>query len=286
MTVRRSSPTVGRRRLGAELRRLREQAGVTIDTVADRMECSSSKISRIETGIIGASPRDVRDMLEIYQVDSEAAEQWVQLARDARKKGWWQAYGTVLTGYYVGLEAAAVRISTYEAQLVPGLLQIPDYARAVIKAARPEITNELLTKRIEVRNIRQSLLSQEDPLDFSVVLDEAALQREVGSPTVMHEQLTQLLELATRPNITIQVLPFSVGAHAGMDGTFSILQYESAKDPDVVFAENAVGGLFLEKDVDLERYRGIFERLQAAALPQGPSADIIADRINRIKESL
>ena len=215
----------------------------------------------------------------IYEVDSDAAERVVQLARDARKKGWWQAYGTVLTGAYVGLEAAATRIRTYEAQLVPGLLQIPDYARAVIKAARPDITDELLNRRIEVRNIRQSLLSQEDPLDFWVVLDEAALRREVGSSSVMREQLTSLLELVERPNITIQVLPFSVGAHAGMDGTFSILQYEEAVDPDVVFAENAVGGLFLEKDVDLERYRTIFENLRAAALPPDRSVDVIAARI-------
>jgi transcriptional regulator with XRE-family HTH domain len=265
MTARRSSPTLGRRRLGFELRRLREQAGVTIDAVADRMECSSSKISRIETGHIGASPRDVRDMLIIYGVDGDGAEEWVQVARDARQKGWWQAYGTVLTG-------------AYEAQLVPGLLQIPDYARAVIRAARPDITIELLDRRIEVRKIRQSLLSQEDPLDFWVVLDEAAFHRVVGSSSVMRDQLMWLVEQAQRPNITVQVLPFSVGAHAGMDGTFAILQYEEAVDPDVVFAENAAGGLFLEKDDELDRYRTIFEHLRNAALPPDRSVDLIAAR--------
>lgn len=278
MTVRRSSPTVGRRRLGFELRRLRERAGVTIDTVADRLECSSSKISRIETGHIGASPRDVRDMLVIYGIAGDDAEELVQVARDARQKGWWQAYGTVLTGAYVGLEAAAARIRTYEAQLVPGLLQIPDYASAVMRAARPDITIELLNRRLEVRNIRQSLLTQEDPLDFWVVLDEAAFHRAVGSGSVMRNQLTSLVEQAQKPNITIQVLPFSVGAHAGMDGTFAILQYDEAVDPDVVFAENAAGGLFLEKDYERERYAEIFERLRDAALPPDRSVDLIAAR--------
>ena len=276
MSVRRSSPTVGRRRLGFELRRLREHAGVTIDTVADGLECSASKISRIETGHIGVSPRDVRDMLAVYGIDGNEADDLVQVARDARQKGWWQAYGTVLTGAYVGLEAAAARIYTYEAQLVPGLLQLPDYARAVIRAARPDITNELLDRRIEVRNIRQSLLSQEDPLDFWVVLDEAAFHREVGSRSIMRAQLEWLVEQASRPNITIQVLPFAVGAHAGMDGTFAILQYEEAVDPDVVFAENAAGGLFLEKDDELTRYRTIFDNLRNVALPPDRSVEVIA----------
>jgi transcriptional regulator with XRE-family HTH domain len=255
---------------------MRESAGVTIDTVADRLECSSSKISRIETGHIGVSPRDVRDMLEVYGVDGATAEDLVQVARDARQKGWWQTYGAVLTGAYVGLEAAASRIRTYEAQLVPGLLQSADYARAVITAARPDITIELLDKRIEVREIRQSLLHQDDPLDFWVILDEAAFLRPVGSRSIMHDQLESLLRAAEQANITIQVLPFSAGAHAGMDGTFAILEYEEAVDPDVVFAENAAGGLFLEKDYELDRYRTIFGHLRDAALSPDRSTDIIA----------
>ncbi|HEY2792044.1 MAG TPA: helix-turn-helix transcriptional regulator, partial [Micromonosporaceae bacterium] len=236
MTARRSSPTVGRRRLGMELRRYRELANVTIDSVAEKMECSSSKISRIETGHIGASPRDVRELLAIYGVPADKADELVQVARDARERGWWQAFGQALTGAYVGLEAAAARIRGYEAQLVPGLLQIPEYASAVMTAARPDITIELLDRRLEVRRIRQSLLTQEDPLDFWVVIDEAAFRRKVGSSSIMAKQLESLVRQAENPNITIQVLPFAVGAHAGMDGTFAILEYEDPLDPDVVFA--------------------------------------------------
>ncbi len=277
MPVRRISPAVGRRRLGIELRRLREGAGVTIETVADRLECSSSKISRIETGHIGASPRDVRDMLQIYGVEGDDANELLQVARYAREKGWWQMYGTVLTGAYVGLEAAAARIRSYEAQLVPGLLQTSEYATSVIRAARPDITNELLQARIEVRGIRQSLLTAEEPIDLWVVLDEAALNRMVASREVMATQLKVLVEAAQRPNITLQVLPFSAGAHAGMDGTFSILEYDEDVDPDVVFAENAVGGLFLEKDVDVERYQKIFELLRSTALAADRSLEMIED---------
>lgn len=282
MTSRRS-PTVRRRRLGFELRRLRESAGVTIDSVADRLECSSSKISRIETGQIGASPKDVRDMLAIYGVEGDNAEELVQVAREARQKGWWHLYGTVLTGAYVGLEAAAAAIHAYEAQLVPGLLQTSDYARAVIRAARPDIAIEELDRRIHVRKIRQSLLIQEDPIDFWAVLDEAVFHRIVGNASVMSKQLDHLVQQADLPNVTLQVLPFAAGAHAGMDGTFAILGYEEAVDPDVVFAENAAGGLFLEKDDELARYRFIFDHLRASSLPPNTSVELIAARAKELR---
>lgn len=283
MTSRRS-PTVRRRRLGLELRRLREASGVTIDSVAERLECSASKISRIETGHIGASTRDVRDILAIYGVDGDGAEELVQVAREARQKGWWHLYGAVLTGAYVGLEAAAAAVRAYEAQLVPGLIQTPDYARAVIRAARPDISIEELDRRIHVRRIRQSLLTQDDPIDLWVVLDEAVFHRIVGDVSVMSCQLDRLVEAAELPNVTLQVLPFSAGAHAGMDGTFVILEYEEAVDPDVVFAENAAGGLFLEKDDELARYRFIFDHLRASALPPNTSVDVIAARAKELRQ--
>ena len=177
----RGSPTVQRRRLGLELRRLRESAKITIEYAAEHLECSSSKISRIETGHIGASPRDVRDLLAIYGIDGSPADDLVQVAREARQKGWWHAYGSVLTGAYVGLEAAAHSIKAYEAQVVPGLLQIPEYTRTVIRAARPDITDEELDQRMHVRKMRQSLIDQDDPLNFWVVLDEAVFHRVVGN---------------------------------------------------------------------------------------------------------
>jgi transcriptional regulator with XRE-family HTH domain len=265
------------------LRRLREGAKITIESAAERLECSSSKISRIETGHIGASPRDVRDLLAIYGIDGSSADDLVQVAREARQKGWWHAYGSVLTGAYVGLEAAAHSIKAYEAQVVPGLLQIPEYTRTVIRAARPDIADDELDQRMHVRKMRQSLIDQDDPLNFWVVLDEAVFHRIIGNASVMAEQLDHLAMMAERPCVTLQLLAFDAGAHAGIDGTFAILEYEDPGDPDVVFAENAAGGLFLEKEHEIARYRSIFDHLRASALPPVQSIERIVARAKELK---
>ncbi|MEV7228360.1 helix-turn-helix transcriptional regulator [Polymorphospora sp. NPDC051019] len=275
MTERRS-PTVRRRRLGAELRRRREDAGVTIEMVAERLRCSSSKISRIETGHTSATPRDVADMLGIYGVVGPEGEELVQIAREARQKGWWHPYSTVLTGAYVGLEAAARSVRAYEQQVVPGLLQTGDYAKAMIRSARPDITAEEVERRVRVRLQRQSLLIQDDPIEVWVVLDEAVVSRPVGGDEVMRAQLARLVEAADLPNVTLQILPFEVGAHAGMDGTFTILDFAEALDPGVVYAENATGGLFLEKAEELRKYVFIFDHIRAAALRPEESVAAIA----------
>ncbi|GAA5176851.1 helix-turn-helix transcriptional regulator [Rugosimonospora acidiphila] len=281
MTVR-PSPTVRRRRLGLELRRLRETAGLTIEVVADRLECSSSKISRIETGHTGVTPRDVRDMLEVYGIDGVTAEDLVQVARDARQKGWWHLYGTVLTGAYVGLEAAASSIHSYEVQVIPGLLQTQNYARVMIRTGRPEMSDSDVDRRVHVRMARQSLLVQDDPLDLWVVLDETMFHRLVGGSTVMREQFDHVVDSAAQPNVTVQVLPFSSGAHVAMEGSFTILGYDEQADPDVVFAENAAGGLFLEKDEELQRYQYIFDHLRASAMPPDESIAYIAARAKEL----
>jgi transcriptional regulator with XRE-family HTH domain len=258
-----------------ELRRLREAAGVTIEHVAERLECSGSKISRIETGQTGVTPRDVRDMLSVYGVDLDYAETLLRIAREARQKGWWQLYGDVLTGAYVGLEAAADRVRSYEALVVPGLMQTEDYAQAMIHAARPDISLAEVEKRVRVRMSRQSLLTQDDPLDLWVVLDEAVLHRPVGGAEVMRRQLLHLVQISELSNVTLQVLPFAAGAHAGMDGTFTILLYDDSADQNFVFAANAAGGLFLEKDDELQRYGFIFDYLRANALRPADSASMI-----------
>ncbi|MFI5495414.1 helix-turn-helix domain-containing protein [Actinoplanes sp. NPDC051859] len=262
----RRSPTIRRRRLGAELRRYRDAAGVTIEVVADRLGCSPSKVSRIETGHTSATPRDVKDMLDIYGVNGAESDELVQIAREARQKGWWHPFSTVLTGAYVGLEAAAKTIRAYEQQVVPGLLQTDKYAIAMIRSARLGDTEQELEQRVRVRMARQALLIQDDPIDLWVVLDEAVLSRPVGGDEVMRDQLLRLVEMAELPNVTLQILPFAVGAHAGMDGTFAILDFPDAEDPNVVFAENATGGLFLEKSDELRKYNSIFETIQATAL--------------------
>lgn len=275
MTERRS-PTIRRRRLGAELRRRREAAGVTIDGVAERLECSASKISRIETGHTSATPRDVRDMLEIYGVLGAECDELVQIAREARQKGWWHPYSTVLTGAYVGLEAAAQSVRAYEQQVVPGILQTEEYAKAMIKAARPDITADEVDRRVRVRLGRQSLLNQDDPIELWVVLDEAVVSRPVGGDGVMRAQLERLVEASDLSNVTLQILPFEAGGHAGMDGTFAILDFPEPSDPDVVYAENATGGLFLEKSDELRKYTFIFDHIRAAALGPEESVAYIA----------
>jgi hypothetical protein len=271
----RRSPTIRRRRLGTELRRLREEARVTIDVVAESLGCSPSKVSRIETGHTSATPRDVQDMLDVYGIDGMASEELVQIAREARQKGWWHPYSTVLVGAYVGLEAAARSIRAYEQQVIPGLLQSAEYAAAMIRAARLSDTPLEIDRRVHVRMARQSLLTQDDPIDLWVVLDEAVLSRPVGGDEVMLDQLVRLVEAAKLPNVTLQILPFAAGAHAGMDGTFAILDFPEAADPDVVYAENATGGLFLEKADELDKYSSIFDTIRSTALtPEGSIAMI------------
>jgi transcriptional regulator with XRE-family HTH domain len=278
MTGRRNSPTVRRRRLGAELRRHRERAGFTIDRVAAQLCCSASKISRIETGQTGASVRDVRDMLALYHVGEAELEGLLEVARGARQRDWWQPYGSVLTSAYVGFEAAAHSIRSYEVQCVPGLLQTEAYARSLLGAARHETTSEELESRVRVRMARQALLDQDEPVDFWAVLDEAALIRAVGGPLVMKEQLDRLVTAAGLPNVTLQILPFDVGAHAGMEGSFVILRFPDPADPDTVFVAMATGGIFQEKPDELGRYAMIFDQVQRAALPPDESLSLIAKR--------
>jgi transcriptional regulator with XRE-family HTH domain len=257
------------------LRRRREGAGITIDIVAEQLECSASKISRIETGHTTATPRDVRDILGVYGVVGAEQEELIQISREARQKGWWHPYTAVLTGAYVGLEQAARSIRAYEQQVVPGLLQTEEYAKAMIRAARPDITLEEVDRRVRVRLNRQSLLSQDDAIDLWVVLDEAVLSRPIGGDEVMRAQLERLVEAAELPNVTLQLLPFEAGAHAGMDGTFAILDFPEPGDPDVVYAENATGGLFLEKSEELRKYIFIFDHIRAAALRPEESVNMI-----------
>ncbi|MDP9798455.1 transcriptional regulator with XRE-family HTH domain [Catenuloplanes nepalensis] len=250
---------------------------MTIEAVADRLHCSTSKVSRIETGHTSATPRDVRAMLEIYGIDGDESAELVQISREARQKGWWHPYSTVLTGAYVGLEAEANSVRAYEQQVVPGLLQTEEYARAMIRSARPDISADEVERRVRVRMERQSLLMQDDPIDLWMVLDEAVVSRPVGGDAIMRAQIHHLVVTAELPNVTLQVLPFSAGAHAGMDGTFTILDFPEPTDTDVVYAENATGGLFLEKADELRKYVFIFDHIRAAALRPEESVSLLAD---------
>jgi transcriptional regulator with XRE-family HTH domain len=275
MTTR--TPTGRRRRLGAELRRLREEAGLTIDRVAEALECSPSKVSRIETGQVSATPRDVRDMLELYRVDQARREALVQVAREARQPGWWQKFVDVPDGVpaYVGLEAAATSIDVYMSLIVPALFQTADYARAVIGAVRPDLPAGEIDRRVELRLRRQGLLDQEHPPRMRVLLDDTVLRRPVGGAAVMAAQRRRLLADAGRPAVTIQMLEVSAGAHAGMDGPFTIFGFPAPAERDVVALDSAADALYLEGPEDVGRYRRVFELLLPAARSPEDSAAII-----------
>jgi len=214
-------------------------------------------------------------MLDIYGVGDAIKSELAQIAREARLKGWWHPYSTVLTGAYVGLEAAARAVRTYEQQVIPGLLQSEEYAIAMIRGARLGDSDEEIDRRVRVRMGRQSLLTTDDPIDLRAVLDEAVLRRPVGGPAVMIDQLKRLIEAARLPNVTLQILPFEAGAHAGMDGPFAILEFEEERDADVVFTDNATGGLFMEKTEELQKYTVIFETIVATALTPEESIEMI-----------
>lgn len=268
-------PTVRRRRLAGELRRLREKAALTIDEVGEKLECSSSKISRIETGHVGVTPRDARDLLALYGVHGDEQEALVQLAREARKRGWWHAYNEVFTGAFVGLEADASSLRAFQALLVPGLLQTERYAYAVIRAMRPGAVDSEIERRVAARMARQRLLRDPNPPEYWAIIDEAVLHRVVGSREVMAEQFTQMSEIARLPHVTIQVVPFEAGAHSGMEGPFLILGFPEMADPDVVYVDSTNSGFYLELESDVRRYSLMFDHLRAAALKPEDSIEAI-----------
>ncbi|MFD8498709.1 helix-turn-helix domain-containing protein [Amycolatopsis sp. NPDC059657] len=277
-------PTVRRRRLASELRRLREAAELTIDEVGDKLECSASKVSRIETGHVGVTPRDARDMLELYGISGDEQEALVQLSREARKRGWWHAYNEVFTGTFVGLEADASSLRAFQALLVPGLLQTERYARAVIRAMRPDADEVEIKRRVAARMARQELLTDPAPPEYWAVIDEAVLHRTVGGPEVMAEQLYRMVSVAKMPHVTIQVVPFGAGAHPGMEGPFLILGFPEQADPDVVYVDSTSTGLYLEMPPDVRRYSLMFDHLRAAALKPDDSLHQISEAAGRYAE--
>lgn len=262
------SPTVRRRRLALELRRLREAAKLTCEEVGDRLECSASKISRVETGRVSVSPRDVRDMLEIYGVPEEQRDSLVQLARDSKQKGWWHAYSDRVQpqlATYLGMESAASEIRIYQVHRVPGLLQTADYARATFAAGRLSSSDPSEDLQVALLNERQRQARQSPPKVWAV-LDEATLRRWVGGPEVMRAQIEYLRDLSARPNFFLQVIPLRNGAYLPMDIPFVIMGFPDQLDPDVVCMRYPTGTLWIEDMAEVGRYIGFFHHLQAAAL--------------------
>ncbi|GAB3111910.1 helix-turn-helix transcriptional regulator [Streptomyces calidiresistens] len=273
------NPTVRRRRLGQELRRLREDRGMTAEEVADRLLVSQSKISRLENGRRSISPRDVRDLCGVYDVqDRKLVESLMQMARESRQQGWWHAFGELSPTYsvYIGLETDAASLRIFEPQVVPGLLQTPEYAEAVIAGALPEVAAEEVSRRVQVRLRRQERVHDGSrPLRLWAVVDEAVLRREVGGRSVMAEQLKHLVDVSRRPNVTLQVLPFSSGAHPGVNGQFAIMEFPDATDSTVVYLEGVTSDLYLEKPNDVQNYGVMYEHLRAQALSPEATREFI-----------
>lgn len=269
------SPTVRRRELGAVLRALRTDAGLTVEQVAGRLLCSPSKVSRMETGQRGASARDVRDLCDIYGIeDPIRREHLATLAREGRGQAWWQPFDLPYATY-IGLESAALSIRDFEPGVVPGLLQTAAYARAVHERTLTRLSPEIIDQRIKVRETRQQILVREDPPQLAAIMDEAVLHRVVGGPAVMRAQLESVVAASGQANVTVQILPFSAGAHPALDSTFIMLEFQPPV-AGVVYVEGLVGQIYLERPQELQKYLQVFEQLVALSLSPEDSTELMA----------
>ncbi|MCP2337452.1 helix-turn-helix domain-containing protein [Actinomadura rupiterrae] len=280
-----SSPTLRRRELGSRLRRLRTESGRSLEEVAEALLCSLSKVSRMETGQRVATPRDIRDLCQLYELtDAGTRDELMELSREARQHSWWRQYsdlGQVTT--LIDYQDGASSIIEYDTCLVPGLLQTPDYARATIRGMLPRISEEVLEERTEARMRRQSLLEQHDPPTLWVLLDESALLRHVGDEAILAGQLAKLLDKAQLPHVTVQVIPLDVGAHPGFNSAFSFVEFRDSTQTPVVYTEGLAGELYLEGRAEIGRYREAVDHLRALALGPASSRNLIADRARRLE---
>jgi transcriptional regulator with XRE-family HTH domain len=273
-----TSPTVRQRELGKRLRELRNERDLTIEDVAERLLCSPTKISRLETGARRPSLRDVRDLCGLYDVENSASAQLMDLARQARAQGWWAEFDDLNLYPYIGLEQEAKFITCYSMYYVPGLLQTAEYAQEIITAISPKMDRNIQRQRVEARLRRQQLLEEDKPPGYRVLLDEAVLHRQVGGPTLMAAQLSHLLEAGRRGKVTFQVVPFELGAHAAQDSNFVLLEFEEDSNlSPVVFVESLLGGHYFERKPDIIRYREAVDHLRDSALSP-------RDSVQRVRE--
>ena len=273
-------PTVRRRRLGSELRRLRESQSIKLEEVAERLGLAPSTLSRIETGKAPTRTAYLNALLELYGVTDPGQRQVLQeMAREGHRKGWWAVWDGVLPtgfGIYVGLEAEAASLRVYEAQVVHGLLQTEDYARAVMSTVRRRQTPEEIERLVRLRMQRQAVLHRAEPLELWLILDEAVLRRMAGSSCLMRTQLDYLEEASQWPNVTLQVLAFASGLHPGLGGSFAIIEFPERLDPDVVYTEGVTGQAYIEeRDREVRASSEAFDLLRASALPPAESAQKI-----------
>jgi DNA-binding XRE family transcriptional regulator len=272
-------PTVQRMLVGARLRRLRTELGLTRDEAAQAIRASEWKIHRLENGQVGFKDRDIIDLLARYQVtDPAEVADFLTLAREANTPGWWQHYGDVLPSWfrtYVDLEQAATLIRTYEGQFVPGLLQTDDYMRAVVRGAHLEESSDEVGRRVRLRMARQILLTRDSPPRLWAVVDEAALRRPVGGKEVMRGQLERLIEATKLPNVTLQILPFASGAHPAMVGSFSVLRFPDEELPDIVYLEHLTSALYLNKPDEVDQYLHVMESICVRAAAPDQTVELL-----------
>ncbi|MDI2031087.1 helix-turn-helix transcriptional regulator [Saccharopolyspora sp. TS4A08] len=280
------SPTVHRRRLGSELRRLREIAGRTHREVAAHLDCSQGKISQIELGRVPVRTSDVRLMAEFYGATGDQLDALIDLAQDSKQRGWWQQYPSTAQRpglqTYLGLETSAKAVSCFGSDPLPELLQTTDYTRALLASDSQVFTDDEIAERLKVVSTRQQRLLGEQPLELWAVLDESALRRCVGSPAVMRQQLEHLVLLGYRRNVTLQVLPFSVGGHPLMGDRAAVFSFANEADPQVVHLGDSANSRFLDKAADTSDYLKAFEQVCTSALnPKDSSAFIssVADEL-------
>ena len=276
-------PTVRRRRLAGELKRLRTAAGLTGEQVAERLaplgRWSASKVSRIETGRVAVHHGDVADLLDLYGLrGGPLRDELVEIARESGKRGWWQSYRDVLPGHITAIldfEASTSSMRFVHNQLVPGLLQTPAYARALIRSCNPEAAPDQIDRLVDLRLDRQKVLERGDRPRLWVILDEAALRRPVGGRQAMRGQLDRLAEHAAAAETVVQVIPFQAGEHTGLDMPFTILSFPGEDEPDVVYLEQFTTACYIEDEYDVKRYSSNFDRLRDSALGPRESRTLI-----------
>ncbi|WP_189213468.1 helix-turn-helix domain-containing protein [Actinokineospora fastidiosa] len=274
-------PTARRIVLGSQLRRLREAAEITRGEAGYRIRGSESKISRMELGRVGFKERDVADLLAMYGVtDPEEVGEYLQMVKESNNPGWWHRYGDLMPNWlqdFVGLEESASRIQTYELQFVPGLMQTEDYVRAIVSHGRPDIRTAEQERRVKLRMDRQKVLHRADAPKLWAVVDESVLHRPIGGPKVLREQIDYLLEITRLPNITLQVVPYSLSGYAA-EGAFTMMRFAEPELPDLVYIEHLTGALYLDRLEEIEQYSRVVDRLTVDAETPNRTRQLLSKR--------
>jgi transcriptional regulator with XRE-family HTH domain len=272
-----TNPTVRQRELGKRLRDLRNERDLTVEDVAERLLCTTTKISRLETGVRRPSLRDIRDLCALYGVDGSTSAELIRLARETHESSWWIKYEDLNLNPYIGLEQTAAAITSYTMYYIPALLQTADYARAIIKGIARRMDQKIFEQRVEARLRRQQLLEPDNRPRYHALMDEAVLHRRVGGPALMADQLTKVLEAEHSGKVAVRIIPFDIGAHAAQDSNFILFEFDEVNLSPVVFVEGLTGNRYLERPTDVGRYREALEYLRGSALSPGDSIRMLTE---------